>query len=155
MRKLILAILLALVCAAPITTVGGCAALQQQYEDLHSMEQVKFDKLLVQVESVARIGGREVGKRIERAQTRAYVVTILELALKQDTQAAFIEVVDALKVVPEYKQYIIPGLLMAFDLIEAASGTPFTLDAHVHPRDLALIRALLRGLKDGVTTLDN
>jgi len=150
MRKLILALLLALVCAAPVT-MTSCALIQQQYEDLHAMEQSKFDALLVKVERYAKLGGEQIAERIADPEIRRYVVSVLDVALRQDTKAAFIEFLDAMKIVPEYDKYIIPALSAALDLVEAATGVPFSLDAHVHPRDLALIRAMLRGLKAGFT----
>jgi len=154
MRKFILAILLALICATP-ATMTSCAFLRGQHEQLHEMEQAKFEKLLFQVEAIARIGGRELKKRIEKEEVRVYIITALEVILKQNTTAALFELLGKLKIEPEYKDYIVPALSIATDLIEAATGTPFSLERlaleSLHPRDVALIRALLEGLKDGLS----
>jgi len=150
MRKLFLAILLALVCASPLT-MNSCTMLTEQYENLHAMEQTDFDKLAERVQSIARVGGRALKKKIKVEETRRYIIDVLEVILKQDTKAAFVAFVSNLELVPEYKPFIKPALAAALDLIEAAVGVPFSLDAHANPRDLALIRALLRGLHEGLT----
>jgi len=153
MRKFILAILLALICAAP-TTMTGCAFLSEQYEELHSMEEAKFERLAAQVEAVAKLGGQKLAEKISDQEIRQYIVAGINVVLSKDTKEEFIEFLSKLKINPEYSKYIIPALSAALDLIEAQTGFSFSLDDHIHPRDLALIRAMLRGLRDGISTQD-
>lgn len=153
MRKLFLAMLLSLLCAAPVA-MTGCTMLQEQYESLHTMEQAKFDKLLVQVQSTCRIAGREAGKKADQ-DTRHFVSTLIDVILKQGTKEAFIEVISKVKVQDEYFLYIMPAMSTALDLIEASSGIPFDLDSYLHPRDLAIIRAMLKGVKEGLEQSDS
>lgn len=149
MRKIIMALLLALICAAP-ATMPGCAFLQGQYENMHEMEQSRFDQLLVRITSMARIGGRELRQRLD-GETRVKIVAGLDIILQQGTVEAFIKFIEKLKIIPEYNLYIIPALSTALDLVEITTGKPFTLNEHTHIRDIRLIRALFQGFRDGLT----